>query len=51
MIIAVATFSFSTFIGVVVAFLLSVSLIGYTVNFLVEPIIKKHLIAPVQIEE
>jgi len=50
-IIAVATFSFSTFIGVIVAGLLSVALIGYTVNFLVEPVIKKHMITPTQIEE
>ena len=50
-IIAIATFSFSTFIGVVIAFLLSVSLIGYTVNFLVQPIIEKHLMAPTQLEE
>jgi len=50
-IVAVATFSFSTFIGILIALIISVSLIGYIVNFLVQPVIAKHMIAPAQLED
>lgn len=50
-IIAVATFSFGSELGILISLLLSVSLIGYIVNFLVQPVITKHMIAPTQLEE
>ncbi len=50
-IFAVATFSFGSELGILICLLISVSLIGYTVNFLVQPVINKHLIAPAQLEQ
>lgn len=45
-IVATLTFGFTTEIGILISFILSVSLIGYIVNFIVQPVISKHMIKP-----
>jgi uncharacterized membrane protein YesL len=44
--VAVLTFGFTAIVGVLLSLLISVSLIGYIVNFTVQPVISKHMIAP-----
>lgn len=42
--VAVLTFGFTTIVGVLISVLISVSFIGYIVNFIVQPVIAKHMI-------
>lgn len=43
-IIAALTFGYSTIIGVLLSIVIVPAIIGYTVNFIIQPVIKKHMI-------
>lgn len=42
--IAMLTFGYNIEIGILLSFLITPALIGYTVNFIIQPVIKKHMI-------
>jgi uncharacterized membrane protein YesL len=42
--IAMLTFGYNIEIGILLSFLITPALISYTVNFIIQPVIKKHMI-------